>query len=213
MAYQLITAPAVEPLLLAEVKTHLREDLVDTANDALITLLLAAARQYAEQLTGRSFITQTWRYVFDCFPGGSGMFFDWPWGRGDYSHAGNAILLEKSPIQSIDSIQYLDMTGTLQTVPTSLYVADLSGQLARITPRFGQIWPIALPQIAACQVNFTAGYGAAATNVPEGLRQWLKLRIGALYQNREEFVSGQRITITPLPFVDGLLDAYRIVSA
>lgn len=36
--------------------------------DALITMLIAAARQYAEQLTKTSFITQQWSLVMDAFP-------------------------------------------------------------------------------------------------------------------------------------------------
>lgn len=39
------TAPTVEPLTLAETKVHLREDLTDAGNDALITSLIAVARQ------------------------------------------------------------------------------------------------------------------------------------------------------------------------
>ena len=206
MAYQVVTAPSIEPLTLAEAKLHLRVDFTD--DDALITMLIAAARQYAEQKTARSFITTVWKYVADSFPGVGVMGV--PWGR-EYSHPGNAILLEKGQVQSIDSIQYLDMSGTLQTVATSLYTSDLTGPLARIAPKFGQIWPIPLPQIGAVTVNFTAGYGATTASVPEGIKAWLKLRIGALYENREEVVAGRSITVTPMPFVDGLLDGYTII--
>jgi uncharacterized phiE125 gp8 family phage protein len=206
MAYQVVTAPSIEPLTLAEAKLHLRVDFTD--DDALITMLIAAARQYAEQRTARSFITTVWKYVADSFPGVGVMGV--PWGR-EYSHPGNAILLEKGQVQSIDSIQYLDMSGTLQTVATSLYTSDLTGSLARIAPKFGQIWPITLPQLGAVTVNFTAGYGATAASVPEGLKAWLKLRIGALYENREEVVAGRSITVSPMPFVDGLLDGYNII--
>jgi uncharacterized phiE125 gp8 family phage protein len=206
MGYQLITAPAAEPLVLADVKLHLRVDFVD--DDALIALLIVAARQYVEQITASSLVKQKWRLVLDSFPGSAepslvqfGRIFALP---------GNAVLLEKGPVTAIDSITYIDMTGTSQIMPATDYVVDPSGQLARITPKFGKIWPIPLPQIAAVQVNFTAGYADAAS-VPEGVKQWLKLRIGALYENREEVVSGRSITVTPMPFIDSLLDAYRIV--
>ena len=210
MAYQQVTAPTVEPLLLAEVKTHLREDLLDAANDALISFLITAVRQFAENETNRSFITQSWKYVFDSFPGIGLM--GTPWGS-VYSQPGNALMLEKGPIQSIDSIQYLDMTGTMQTVAASVYTSDLTGDLARLAPKFGQIWPIPLPQMAACQVNFTAGYGVAAASVPEGLRQWMKLRIASLYENREEFVIGRGLVVAKSPNFDGLLDRFTIRSA
>jgi hypothetical protein len=45
MSTRIVTEPTVEPLTLAEVKTHLHEDLSDASNDALITTLIAVARQ------------------------------------------------------------------------------------------------------------------------------------------------------------------------
>jgi uncharacterized phiE125 gp8 family phage protein len=204
MGYQLITAPASEPLTTADAKAHLRVDFVD--DDALIGLLITAARQYCEQIIARSLISQQWRYVIDAFPAAF-------WGMTNGYFSGNAILLEKGPVISLDSITYLDMGSATQTMPATDYASDFSGPLGRITPKFGKIWPIALPQIAAVQVTFTAGYGVDATFVPVGIKQWLKLRIGALYENREEVVSGRSITVTPMPFVDSLLDPYRIVRA
>ena len=74
-----------------------------------------------------------------------------------WSLPGHAILLEHGPVQSIDSITYVDMSSTVQTMPSANYIADMTGLLARVTPKFGQIWPITLPQIASVSVNFTAG--------------------------------------------------------
>lgn len=51
-------APAAEPLLLADVKLHLRVE--HSADDTLITALIQAAREQAESYTGRALITQTW---------------------------------------------------------------------------------------------------------------------------------------------------------
>ena len=208
MGYSLISAPAVEPLTTAETKIHLRVDSAD--DETLISLLIVAARQYAEQITGRSFVTQQWKYVMDSFPGGQA-FPTVPFGE-EFSLPVNAILLEKGPITSIDSIKYIDTGSIQQTVSPTVYIAELTGTLARIAPRFGQIWPIPLPQIGAVEVAFTAGYGNAAA-VPQGIKQWLLLRIGALYENREEVVTGRSIAVTPMPFVDSLLAPYNIVRA
>lgn len=203
-------APALEPVLLADAKNHLRVDADLTADDALIALLISAARRYAESYTGRSFITQGWRLVLDSFPGPSlvGVPFGVP-----YSLPGHAILLDRGNVLQIDSVQYTAMDGSTQTMPPSAYVADLSGCPARITPVFGQIWPIPLPQIGAVQVNYQAGYGPAATDVPEGIRQWMLLRLTTLYNNREEVAVLPRGKVEPLPFVDGLLDPYRVTLA
>jgi uncharacterized phiE125 gp8 family phage protein len=198
-------APSVEPVSLDEARTHLRIDPDMTDDDALIGRLIAAARQYAETLTGRSFITQSWRLVLDAFP--------------------CCLELERGPVQSISSLVYRDMSGTpqplawdaaangIQRASDGSLVADLSALPARIAPAFGRIWPIALPEIGAVAVNYSAGYGSDATAVPDGIKQWMLLRIGSLYEFRAEVVAERSIKVDPMPFFDGLLDPYRVVSA
>lgn len=201
------SAPTVEPISLADAKLQLRVDSDLTADDTLITMLIGAARRYAEAFTGRSFISQGWRLTMDSFPGPSLMGV--PWGQ-PYSIPAHAVLLERGPVLSLSSIIYTAMDGTPTTMPAGQYVMDPSGPVPRVTPVFGAIWPIALPQIGAVQVNYTAGYGTAATDVPEGIRHWLLMRVSTLYNNREEVAVLGRGKVDPLPFVDSLLDPYRI---
>ena len=204
------SAPVREPVLLADAKNHLRVDTDITQDDVLIAMLIGAARRYAEMYCNRSFITQQWRLVLDSFPGPSkyGVPFGTP-----YSLPAHAILLERGTVRSIDSIVYTAMDGTEATMPDTDWIADLSGGLARLTPRFGKIWPIPLPQIGAVKVNFTAGYGNEPTDVPEGIRHWILLRVSSLYENREEVAVMQRGNVSSLPYVDSLLDPYRVVTA
>jgi uncharacterized phiE125 gp8 family phage protein len=165
--------------------------------------------QAAETITGRQIVTARWKLVLDAFPGPSLMGV--PAGR-PFTLPGHAILIPKAPVQSIVSIDYLDMGSVQRTMPSANYVADLACEPARITPVFGQIWPITLPQIGAVSVTFDAGWGNAAS-VPEGIKRWILLRVGSLYQNREEVAAMARGTIQSLPFIDGLLDPYRMVMA
>jgi uncharacterized phiE125 gp8 family phage protein len=122
---------------------------------------------------------------------------------------GHAVLLPKSPVQSVVEIRYLDMAGAWQVMPAANYTVDCACEPARITPVYGQIWPIALPQIGAVSVIFDAGYGDALA-VPDGIKTWIKLRLGSLYVHREEVASMTRGRIDPLPFIDGLLDPYKV---
>jgi len=204
MPMQLITPPAAEPVSLAEAKLHLRVDFDE--DDALIQVLISAARQAAEMLTQRQLVTARWRMVLDSFPGCGVMGV--PAGQ-TFTLPGHAILLTKSPVASVLEICYLDMAGFSQVMPSAHYTVDKACEPARITPVFGQIWPVALPQIGAVSVTFDAGYGSAA-DVPEGLKSWIKLRLGSLYAHREEVASMARGRIDPLPFVDGLLDPYKV---
>ncbi len=204
MPMQLITPPAGEPVSLAEAKLHLRVDFDD--DDSLIQVLISAARQAAETLTNRQLVTARWRMVLDSFPGPSLMGV--PAGQ-TFTLPGHAVLLPKSPVQSVVEIRYLDMAGAWQVMPAASYTVDSACEPARITPVFGQIWPIALPQIGAVSVIFDAGYGDASA-VPEGIKTWIKLRLGSLYVHREEVASMTRGRIDPLPFIDGLLDPYKV---
>jgi uncharacterized phiE125 gp8 family phage protein len=187
MALKLVTPPASEPVSLEEAKLHLRVDFND--DDALIQGVITAARAAAETITGRQLVTARWKASFDRF-----------------CVAGPALLIHKSPVQSIISVQYMGTDDDWHTMPGSDYVVDLNSEPVRIAPAFGKVWPTVLPQIGSVIVTFDAGYGDAAA-VPEGIKSWIKLRVGSLYAHREEV---SRTGIASLPFVDGLLDPYKV---
>lgn len=204
MPLQLVTPPAEEPVSLIDAKLHLRVDFDE--DDTLIASLITAARLAAETLTGRQFTTARWKMVLDSFPGPSLMGV--PAGQ-VFTLPGHAILLLKCPVQAVVAMRYLDMGAVEQTMPAATYTVDNACEPARITPVFGQIWPICLPQIGAVSVTFDAGYGSAA-QVPEGIKSWIKLRVGSLYAHREEVAVVSRGRLEALPFVDGLLDPYKV---
>lgn len=207
MGYVVTVPPATEPISRAEAKVHLRVEVTFTDDDLLIDALITAARQYAETECDRSFVTQTVKYTMDALPGSLG--YPSPGYGREFSIPGNALVLTKGPHQSISSITYLDSGGIVQTMPSTDYIADLSGPACRITPVFGKIWPIAQFQIASASVTFIAGYGGAAA-VPNGIKQWMLLMIGSMYENREGIVVGRGITANPLSIFDSLLDPFRV---
>lgn len=189
MPLQLVTPPALEPVTLSEARLHLRVDTAD--DDPLIDALISAARLHAEMLTARQFLPARWRLVLDRFT--------------------PMVLLNRSPVVSVISVRYLDMGGLWQIMPATDYVVESSSEPARITPTFGKIWPPTLPQIGSVEILFDAGY-ADATKVPDGIKRWMLLRVGSLYQHREEMSVLPAGRIDPLPFVDSLLDPYRVVT-
>ena len=94
----------------------------------------------------------------------------------------HSILLPRSPLIRLVGVHYLDMTGQSQTVPEDLYILDAVFEPARITPKFGKIWPIPLPQVGSVWVDFEAGYvtpvfvDTAANTVT--LAGWKPLAVG-----------------------------------
>ncbi|MCC7006004.1 MAG: phage head-tail connector protein [Ottowia sp.] len=192
MSLQQITIASEEPVPLAEAKLHLRID--SNEDDALIATLIGAARQSAEMLTGQQFVTARWQYGIDHFPA-----MDQP------------IHLPKNPVQSVITIKYLDLSGSLQSLDIEDYLVDKSSQPARVAPSFGKNWPSTLAQLGAVSVTFDAGYGLAV-DVPAGIKAWIKLRVGSLYACREELSTSIRTDTDTLLFFNGLLDPYRVVT-
>jgi len=184
MSLKLITAPAHEPVTLAEVKDHLRVDTTD--EDALISALIIAARQWAEEYTGRQFMAATWDWMLDVIPDG----FSVP----------------LPPLQSVTSIKYLDTDGAEQTLVSTAYRVDAISEPGRIALAYGQTWPSIYSVINAVTVRFVAGY----TTVPEPIRQAVLIMVGELYEQRQDSASYQ---VNAVPFgVRALLAPYKVWS-
>ncbi|WP_025917676.1 head-tail connector protein [Herminiimonas sp. CN] len=223
MPIKLNTTPAVEPVSLAEAKLHLRVDFTD--DDTLITMLIGAARVAAENICRRAFITQKWDLYLDAFPRQN--FYGVLPGYAPLDQyipsvlqaqrgyairfRGGKIELPFPALQSVEYVKYRDATGTLVTLDPSLYTIDNASEPGVLTPAPDQYWPNTQNIMNAVQIGYTAGYGDA-TAVPAGIKSWILLRAGALYENREEVAVGQRIVVAELPFIDGLLDPYIIAS-
>jgi len=191
MALKLLTPPTASVLTLAEAKVHLREDLADAGNDALITAIITAATQDAEHLMGRAILPQTWQLTLDAFP--------------------SVIDLPRPTVTAVASVKYVDAaTGTLTTLSPSLYQACLASEIAAsVVPAYGCSWPVVRVQPESVQVTYTSGWATPA-DVPELVKAWIKLRIGALYETRQSWTMGQREAIQPNPFIDFMLDRYRV---
>ena len=191
MALKLITAPAAEPVSTSEAKSHLRVD--TTADDTYIGTLITVARQNVESHLRRALISQTWEVVLDDFPAG-------------------VIRLPKPPLASVTSIKYTDDEGNESTYSSANYVVDTDTEPGRVVLKSGQTWPaVTLAAVNGVRVRYVAGYGAAGSNVPQAIRQAILLVIGSLYENREDVLVAQGVSIGVLPFgVVALLAPYRI---
>jgi uncharacterized phiE125 gp8 family phage protein len=193
----LVEAPAREPLTDAEVLLHLRVEPDQLTDFELIKALAKTARQWWEDASRLSLITQTWDIIFDCFPDATE----------------RAILLPKNPLQSVASIQYYNTAGALQTWDSSEYLVDKASRVARIMPAYGQVWPYTRNRISAVIIRTIVGFGDTGRDVPAGIIAGMKLLIGSWYENREHVVLGRGETPYQIPMgVDALLNANRIME-
>lgn len=181
---KLITAPASEPLTLAEAKLHLRVDVAD--DDTLITALIVAARQYCESVLWRALMPQTWEFYLD----------EWP--------CDDEIELPKPPLQSVTSVKYTNSVGATTTMSAGDYTVDTASEPGRVVLNYGTWWPtVTLATANPIAIRYVCGY-ADAVHVPETIKAAMKLLIGHLYENREAVVAGLIVTSVPLA-VESLL--------
>lgn len=165
------TPPALEPVDLVEAKAHLRVD--GTQDDALITSLIAGARQVAESLLGRAFITQTLRLLCDEAPM-------------------RTLSLPRAPLQAITHIKVYDDADNATTLAPGLYMADLAG--GRIALRNNAVWPSISRAMNGFEVQYVAGYGAAASDVPLALRRGLLAHVAHLYNHRGDGLTREGVS-------------------
>jgi len=137
----------------------------NTTEDPTLNALIKVARQYAETVTRRALITQTWDWVLDAFP------------KDDFE-------VPLPTLQSVTHIKYYDTNGILtEWLPVTEYSVDINSEPGRISPAYQVVYPTARVINNAVTVRFIAGYGAAAA-VPQGIKLAMLETVAFLYVNR-----------------------------
>lgn len=200
------TAPSLEPVTLAEVKSWAKVDSTD--DDALLQELLTAARISAEEYTRRSFISQTLRLTLDL--SGSGL--DSALGEGVYElphtelYGGlpRVIELPKPPAVSITSVTTYNTSGTSAAYASTNYYLNTHGN--RLALYDTAVWPSPLRALGACEVVYVAGYGNAAADVPAPIRTAIKMHTAKMYDERLlcDLPDGCRMLLGQYRVMDGL---------
>jgi|SRR5882762_3695808 len=288
MPEYVLTAPTAEPIDQLEALDHMRVSSADS--QALrLSLCIAQGRAAAEMKTRQQCLHARFVMVLDRFPQagyGTPLPFAHP-----VNIPGYAVMLPRAPAVAVVSIRFLDMTGAWLTMDPATYVTNLTMQPGIVTPAFGCVWPITLPQIGSVQITYDAGYASPFTRsastiivsgpvqwvignkvrfsnsggalpaplkpmtdylmasaaagvytltdvvgnpitltdagsgtnyvgdgrgsryigeVPSGMRGWILIRAASLYVNREEVAILNRGHIEELPFMEGLLDEFRV---
>lgn len=197
MGLIITSAPTIEPVTVEQVKTGLRIDGYE--EDLYIPSQIARARRWCENFCQRAFITQTLRYSFDDFANQS---------RKEVPVPG-LIYLPRPRLIAISSITYVDYAGTTQTLSSTEYQSDTDAEPARVAPIYGGSWPTARNQLASIRITYTAGYGATAASVPDGIKQGIIALVGHYLENREATASGEPIS-SFVPVMRDILSEYIV---
>jgi uncharacterized phiE125 gp8 family phage protein len=162
-----LVAPAAEPLGLAEAKQYLR--IAYAGEDDLVSSLIKAARARVEFELGMAMVQRTLRLTRN----------DWP----IEMLLRSSMRLPVRPVVSLSAVRVKDREGELQTVTGQF---ALSGG---VRPRL--VWILGnLPETGlmwdAVEIDFVAGFGEDADDVPDDLKLAVKLLVAAGYQARDE---------------------------
>lgn len=179
------TGLAIDVAYFAE--QHLRIPL-SGAESARLTRAIEASTQQAERMLERSLLPQTWDLVMDRFP----FLF---------------IELQRPPLISVTSVQYVDEDGDTQTLDSSQFrVIQQTGPRARrswIERDEDVTWPVTRRQSDAVTVTYRAGYvetiGASpeVTKVPEAILEGIAIRAAEFYKQRSDSVIGFGVSVHP----------------
>jgi uncharacterized phiE125 gp8 family phage protein len=196
MQLNLITAPTIEPVLLNDLKLHLRMDPDDLDEDEFLEGLVTAARGYVEDVTRRKLLTQTWDYYLNGWPRAN--FIKLPFGN------------LQNEVATAPIVSWKDSDGTATTLTaTTDYLVETNGEgLGRIVLPYAVTWPSGtLYPSNPITIRFVCGWTAAAS-IPFKITAAIKLIAADLYEQRGEPVVGQ--TVVENKVAERLLASARI---
>jgi uncharacterized phiE125 gp8 family phage protein len=190
MSSILLSPPAVEPVSLAEAKAYLRVEHGD--DDAVIAALIAGARLHIEAQIRRALITQSWRLVRDAWP------------------ADGRIAVAPAPLRELLAARVYRLDGSTQDIDVDVFVPDAASAPAMLGFALGAL-PAPGRTVGGIELDVEVGYGDAPSDVPEPLRQAIRILTAHWYENRG--LLGESGAVGVLPQSAGALIApYRVLS-
>jgi uncharacterized phiE125 gp8 family phage protein len=156
MTTKRITPPVALAVSLDAARAAARADVEADGTSALDAQITQAVRTHtgeAEHITGRAFITQTWRVTLDAFP--------------------SAIRLPGAPLASVDHVKFYDVDGIQQTLDPQDYQVDTESEPGYVVPAPGRAWPAIAAYINAVEVQYVCGFGSTDAAVPDEIKGYI----------------------------------------
>ncbi|HEV7323534.1 MAG TPA: hypothetical protein VGN91_00560 [Bosea sp. (in: a-proteobacteria)] len=144
-----------------------------TEFDAVLTDLIAAARDHAEKYCSVRFAQRTVDLVCD-----------------DFAELSR---LPEAPASALTSIDYVDVDGAAQSVASTVYETRFDGYEVSIVLKPGQRWPERARGTRVTLKGLVVGGSA-----PESVRQAMLLMIGAWFKDRENVSAAIRTAVDNL---------------
>ena len=168
----LVTDPATKVVTVDEIKDHLRIDTTD--EDTLLGLYIDAATEMAENYCGRHFIKHTYKLYFDTETHRASLYFP------------DCELY--SPSESVDAyVEWEKPNFAHPVVSDEAYLESFSNpSIVRLSKDFENYGYPASGDGDLFWFNFKTGFGAAASDVPQAIKQAIKLIVADMYYFRED---------------------------
>jgi len=170
-AWRLVTAPAVEPLSIAEARLQCRVEVGD--EDAILREAIVGSRQDAEEYLNRGVITQPWSLALG----------DWF----DVIPLPMAAPLQNDPDATPSTapvVTYYAADGTLTTLASSAFLVDVVSEPGRLLRAPNRVWP-ALQSDRQQRVFITYTVGWTAPHlVPQRIRDGIAVMVRARYERQ-----------------------------
>jgi uncharacterized phiE125 gp8 family phage protein len=171
-----IRAIAVIANASASFSVDIQKQTGDTSEDAYLSAIITAAREYCEDFQNRAYITQSWYMTMENF-------------------CEDVINIPKGKLITIDYIKYKDSSGTETTLSNNTdYVYSNKGIVGKVTPAYGKTWPSFTPfPLDPVSIEFTCGYGPTSASIPKKIIQAMYMLISHWYENRTPLVDKMQI--------------------
>jgi len=182
--WEVTVAPAIEPVILDEIKSFSGIDYDD--HDDMLEGFIGAVRNAAEEYTGRAFIEQTVQMKMDYWPK-------------------TTVELPCPPLISVTKIATLDENDVETEYDSDNYYVITEGSPGKVVLKKSVTAPQnTVRDYGGFLIEFKAGYGSEATDVPQAIRNGLKIWVGTTYATR---VIDPK---NPPPEARTFLDLYRL---
>lgn len=170
-------APTDLVVSLTVAKAQCEVDAGYTADDDLITEMIEAATEEAQNYTGLTLAPATYRGTLNLWP------------------SDKIIQVPIPPLASVTSVSYYNEAGTLTAVDVANYTVITTSSPGQIQFKEAYTLPDLQDRPAAIEVVFVAGYAVA--NVPKDIKKAIRKKVFADYESRDD-MANEKLNISDL---------------